>query len=131
LAYIPESTEWFLAEVVQAIHVSRGDDTGELHVLLVLIQAKDPESAYEKANVWGREHDVSYINTDGDLVINRFLGISALNVVYDPLEHGTELLDNDYGAPTPEKLDRLLVPKEDLNVFKPIPEVDWPGRSDL
>jgi hypothetical protein len=119
VAYIPPGTEWFLAELVEEIRVS-GEDGQEIHAILVLIQASEPETAYSKALDWGRAHELDFTNTEGRPVTIRYLGISSLNVVYEPLVDGAELIDSIYGEATPELLGRLLVQKCQLNVFRPI-----------
>ena len=119
MAYIPDGTEWFLAELVQEIRIE-GEDGKELHAILVLIQASEPETAYSKALDWGKARELDFTNTEGRPVKIRFLGLSSLNIVYEPLIDGAELIDSTYGEATPELLGRLLVEKDQLNVFRPI-----------
>jgi hypothetical protein len=51
----------------------------------------------------------------------RFLGLRGLNVIYEPLEDGAELLDEEYTDPTPEQFRRFPVQKSDLAVFQEDP----------
>jgi hypothetical protein len=128
MAYIPESAEWYLAEIVEEIIVE-GDSRHIVHTNLVLIQAKTPEQAHDKAMELGTAREQSYENPDGKAVKFRFRGLHDLNVIHDKLEHGAELiywanLDWDESA-----IRGWVTSKENLGAFKPISRSTGPNYS--
>jgi hypothetical protein len=63
-----------------------------VHIDYLLVRADSPEEAYEKAQRLGSEHETTYLNKDNKEVRIRFRGLRNLNVIYDDLEHGADLL---------------------------------------
>ena len=119
MGYIPENAEWYLAEIIEQITVE-DDPRIVVHTNVVLIHARSPEQAYEKANELGKQSDISYDNTEGKLVTIKFRGLHDLNVIHDKLEHGAELIyREDLGMDEP-KIQALVSTKNDLGVFAPI-----------
>jgi hypothetical protein len=117
MGYIPEGSEWFVAELVMEITV-RGATRNIVHRNLTLIAATDPETAYQKALSWGQKGEVSYDNPSGHLVEIRFKGLSRLDVVIDPLADGAELTFQESIGVTREEIARWVLPKERLEAFK-------------
>ena len=93
---------------------------------LILIHANSPDDAYEQALSLGRSGDTEYLNPAGKLVTSRFRGLSFLDVIHDPLEHGAELMFQSNVGITPDNLQKLLLSKEELPLFRPITRLDGP-----
>lgn len=128
MAFIPKSAKWYLATMIEEITVE-GDSRNVVHKNYVLIRADSPEEAYEKAHELGKNSDTSYDNPEGKLVQIRFRGLSELNVVYDELEHGAELLYEEFLGLSEERVRALLRPKKELGVFRPISPGAGPDYS--
>ena len=125
MGFVPKDAEWYLAEIVQEITVA--DDS--LNVVwrnLTLVHANSPDDAYEKALHLGRSGDTEYKNPAGKLVTVRFRGLSFLDVICDPLEHGAELMFQSNIDVAQEDLQRMLLTKEELQLFRPITRLDGP-----
>ncbi len=116
MAYIPVNTEWYIAEVIQAISV---EDWSEMAIqrILVLINAGSPDNAYEKSVKWGSEGEVTYENPHRKRVYIKFIGLGDLCAIYDPLEDGAELLYTEELRALHEDLQRFVRPKNKLTVF--------------
>jgi len=128
MAYIPENAKWYLATLIEEIAVE-GDSRNVVHKNLVLVRADCPEEAYENALDLGNKSEVSYENPEGRLVRIKFRGLSDLNVVYDELEHGAEIIyEESLGVPE-EEIEALVRRKEDLAVFQPITPTAGPDYS--
>jgi hypothetical protein len=106
VGYVPNSAEWYLAELVQELVVA-GDPRNVIWRNLTLIYASSPDDAYEKALGLGRAGDSEYLNPAGKLVTTRFRGISFMDVVHDPLEHGAELLFHSETQVSEEQVAKL------------------------
>lgn len=119
MAFIPQHANWYLAQIVVEIIVE--DETqNAIHVNYLLIQAGSPEEAYAKALQLGTQHESTYRNPKGQEVVLRFRGLRNLNVIYEALEDGTELLyEEKIGVPSNE-VSKLIRPKKLLAVFQPI-----------
>lgn len=109
--------QWYVAELVLSFKVE-GDDRGVVHKNLMLIEARSPEEAFDKAISIGKDHQMSYKNPQGARVDVRFMGLSKLNVVYDRLEDGAELLYEEYVSVPDTQICGLVVPKDMLAVFR-------------
>jgi hypothetical protein len=125
MAYVPPNSEWYVAEILEEITV-QGDSRNVLHRNLVLIRASSPDEAYERAVAIGRQGEITYENPAGRSVSIRFRGLKDLNVVYDELEHGTELLYSEQVSVSDEEIASLVVPKEQLSVFQEIVPTQGP-----
>ena len=77
MGYIPEDTEWFVAELIMEIIV-HGAGRNVVHRNLTLVRAAKPEAAFQKAVAWGLRSEVSYQNPVGQLVEIRFRGVAKL-----------------------------------------------------
>jgi len=62
----------------------------------------------------------------GKLVTTRFRGLSFLDVIHDPLEHGSELVFHSNIGVSPDELRKLLRSKEQLELFRPANDPEGP-----
>ena len=118
MGFVPSDAEWYLAELVQELTV-KDDPRNLIWRNLTLVHAHSPDEAYERALALGRESETEYQNPAGKLVAIRFRGISYLDVIHDPLEHGAELLFSSECDVPPEQVRGLLRSKEELDLFRP------------
>jgi hypothetical protein len=119
MAHVPKDAEWFLAEMVQEIRVA-GYKRNIVHQNFVIIHARSPEVAHIRACDLGKSGDMSYINENGKGVTIRFRGLRSLDVIYDPLEDGCEIMFIEKLGVTEKGIKKLVRPKRDLEVFLPI-----------
>lgn len=86
---------------------------------LILIQADDPESAYNKAIENGEIYnDAEFLHVyKGKSGRWRFEGLMSLLPVYDELEDGAELLWSEYYKSS-KGIERIVKTKEELEVFQ-------------
>jgi hypothetical protein len=125
MAYVPDDAEWFLAQIVQEIRVA-GCKRNVVHVNCVLIKAPSPQAAYDRAMRVGKQGNVTFVNELGKRVSVRFRGLRDLDVIYDPLGDGCEIMFSEKIGVTREGIKKLVRPKGELEVFLPIRE--RPGR---
>jgi hypothetical protein len=125
MAFIPHDAKWYLAEIVQEITV-QDDPRNIVWRNLTLVRADSPDEAYDKAISLGVDGNTEYENPDGKLVCTTFRGLSSLNVIYDELEHGAELLFHTDVDLRPDELKKVLRLKDELEVFSPIRKLDGP-----
>jgi hypothetical protein len=125
MGFVPKDAEWYLAEIVQELKVA-DDQRNVVWRNLTLVHGESPDDAYEQALHLGRSGDTEYLNPAGKLVTIRFQGLSFLDVIHDPLEHGAELTFQSNVGVTPDDLERLLLPKERLQLFRPTAKPDGP-----
>jgi Domain of unknown function (DUF4288) len=126
------NSAWYLAELVVRIVVD-GDNRIVAQKNLTLIKANSAAEAYVRATIVGEEHTMSYMNPQGRQVHIQFMGLSRLNVAYDRLEHGAELLYDEYVGISDQHIQELIVPKHLLSVFRkaePSPGPDY-SSSDI
>jgi hypothetical protein len=128
MAYVPDNAEWFLAQIVQEIRVA-GSKRNIVHINFVIIHARSPGVAYDRAMSIGKEGDTSYINELGNRVTVRFRGLRDLDVIYDPLEDGCEIMFTEKLGVTRQGIKKLVRPKRQLEAFLPIRE--RPGRPNF
>ncbi len=114
--YLPKDIEWFLAELIVEFTFENGDHP-LVWVNTVLVNATSLEDGYEKALQLGAQHNDTYLNTDDVRVITRFRGLRNLLLVYDKLEHGAELMWEEFEDLTPGQVDEMISPKNELGVF--------------
>ena len=124
MGHIPADAEWYIAELVMEIAV-HGSACNVVHQNLVLVRAKLPEEAFQKACQFGQNSETEYINPKEQQVQIRFRGISKLDVVYEPLEDGAELCFEEQRGISEEKIQHLIPPKERLAAFTP----PTPGKA--
>jgi hypothetical protein len=125
MGFVPKDAEWYLAEIVQELTVA-DDPRNVVWRNLTLVHANSPDDAYEHALRIGRSGDTEYLNPAGKLVTTRFRGLSFLDVIHDPLEHGAELTFQSNVGIAPDDLQKLLLSKEELQLFRPNTRQDGP-----
>jgi hypothetical protein len=113
----PVAQTWYVAEI--AVLFDFGSESAPmLQNNFVLIQASTPDSALEAAVLLGRQYEANYINTDGSPVLCEFAGIRNLYEIYDGLEHGAELLYEEFTLQSRDEAASFIRPKMDLAVFR-------------
>ncbi|MBC7979131.1 MAG: DUF4288 domain-containing protein [Armatimonadetes bacterium] len=127
MAYVPEDTKWFVADLVEEIRVE-GHRRNIVHINTVLIRATTPEEAYARAVERGKASNQSYTNSKGETVSIRFRGLRHLDVIFDALEDGCEISFREKLGVSEAAIEKLILPKEELEAFLPIR--DRPGRPD-
>ena len=125
MGFVPKDAEWYLAEIVEELTVA-DDPRNVVWRNLILIHANSPDDAYEQALSLGRSGDTEYLNPGGKLVTIRFRGLSFLDVIHDPLEHGAELMFQSNVGIAPDDLQKLLLSKEELQLFRPNSRLEGP-----
>jgi len=119
MAFIPSDARWYLADVILEHRIEK-EKRNVVHINTLLIEASSPDDAYVKARELGKAAELKYKNTDGKVVRVRFRGLRELNVVHEPLEHGSELTYVE-SIGVPEKtIRKWIIPKKRLAVFAPI-----------
>lgn len=128
MAYIPADATWYIAEIVIEIRVGR-ESRNVIHRNLTLIRAHSPNEAYSCAKKIGEEHEREYENPQGRPVRFIFRGISRLNVIHEPLDHGSEILyEEDVSVPE-AKIQKMIPSKDSLSVFRPIERSTGPDYA--
>jgi len=128
MGYVPPNAQWYVAELVEETRVE-GDVRNVVHKNLVLIRADSPEDAYEKALFLGRESQICYENPDGKQVYVSFRGLGELNVIHDQLDHGAELLYEQHINVPNEQIQKWVLPREQLAIFRAIDNTEAPDYS--
>ena len=126
MGYVPKDAEWYLAEIVEELTVA-DDSRNVVWKNLTLVHASSPDDAYERALQLGRSGETEYLNSAGKLVTIRFRGLSFLDVIHDPLEHGSELMFHSNIGVAPAELSKLIRSKEELELFRPISDPQGPN----
>jgi hypothetical protein len=116
MPYIPKGSEWYIARLVLEI-VVEGDERNVVHTNYTLIRAENPDDALASALGLGRDSETSYLNPLGQLVRIQFIGVRSLNVVYESLEHGAELLFEEEVGVSKQELAGRIPRSEQLTVF--------------
>lgn len=122
MAFIPKGSLWYIADVVEELHVV-GRKRQTVFINTFLIKASSPEEAYTQSLKVGRNANVSYKNMYGEKVDCRFRGLLNLNVIHEELGHGCELFYRTKPRLTPKGIQRLITKKNDLGVFVDIPPI--------
>lgn len=117
MAYIPSDAKWYLAEIVEEIRIE-SESENIVHTNIVLVRADSPEEAYQNALALGKECEMTYTNPEGKTVQVYFRGLRDLNVIYDELEHGAELIYEKQTGISESDLARWVSAKEDLGIFR-------------
>jgi hypothetical protein len=123
--WVPIDIEWFLAEPVQEFTFSNGDHP-LVWVNTILVEAHSLDEGYEKAIELGSQYNDTYQNSDGVEVTTRFRGLRNLFLIHDKLEHGAEVLYEEFDSISEEEIAGMLKTKEKLAVFREA-EVDRPN----
>lgn len=119
MAYIPKNAQWYVADLVEEIHVT-GRKRQTAWINTVLIRADSPAEAHKKAMEVGKSGETKYKSMNGQTVRCRFRGIHELNVIHEKLEHGCEIFFRSKPSMTEKGIKRLVGPKQDLAVFRDI-----------
>jgi hypothetical protein len=128
MAHVPKDAEWFLAQLVEEIRVA-GSKRNIVHVNYVIIHAGSPQAAYKRAIALGKQGETSYLNESGRRVTIRFRGLRDLDVIYEPLGDGCEIMYFEKLGVTKTGVRRLVRRKKELEVFLPVR--DRPGRPNF
>ena len=128
MAYVPKDAEWFLAQLVEEFRV-HGHKRNVVHINYVLIQSKTPAEAYRKAMQLGKVSNNRWKNPKGEEVTHRFLGLRNLDVIYDPLEHGGEIMYKERLGMSRTALRKFVRKRNELEAFIPIGSTK--GRPDF
>ncbi len=108
---------WYLADLVFRIDV--GDDPRTVvHVNTHLVAAGAAESAHDRALRLGRSHESDDENVAGERVRTRFLGLSELVEIYEPLEDGAEIAWHERIGLSDLEAQHLVRKRRDLAVFR-------------
>jgi hypothetical protein len=126
MAYIPKDAKWYLADIIEEFRVA-GERDNLIHKNTVLVRADSPEEAYDRAIKLGKAGEISYENSDGKLVTCTFRGLQNLQVIYEELEHGAELMYEQWVGLSEEEVARLVRTKQRLNVFLPMSPAAGPN----
>lgn len=81
---------WFVARIVFHIIVGDGEHTPQFDEVVKLFAADNETSAFEKALLAGESGQDSFLNSSGEKVEWKFIGVSELNKINQP-EDSTEL----------------------------------------
>ena len=119
MAFVPKDAEWFLADLVQEIRVA-GSKRNIVHINYVIIRATSPQAAFARATALGKRSEISYTNEMGKKVTIRFRGLRNLDVIYDPLEDGCEIMFEEKMGVSEKGIRKLVRAKSELEVFRPI-----------
>ena len=117
--FIPKDARWYLADVVME-HRIEAEPRNVVHVNTHLIEADNPDVAYEKALTRGRDAEHEYKNTDHRLVQVVFRGLRELNVIHERLEDGAEIMYSEETGVSEEQLRKWAKPRDRLGVFAPL-----------
>ena len=117
MGYIPADAKWYLADVVIE-HKIEAEPRNVIHINTLLVRASSPERAYARALELGQEAELEYRNTDGKLVRTIFHGLRDLNVIFDDLRSGSELIYQERVGQTEAQVAQLISPKDELGVFE-------------
>lgn len=120
MPYIPEGADWYLAEIIKVV-TAQGEPDVSAEICSILIRAASPDEAYRKAMEKGSSFERTYTTPPGIEVTQRFGGLRDLNVIYEPLEDGCEIISQEISPVSPERLSELACPREKLGVFLPTP----------
>lgn len=122
-----ESKCWYLAQMVEE-YTSPNWDKNVVFVNFVMILGESPEDAFQKAMKSGEESNVSYTNSDGDLVTTTFHGLKELYEIGPVIEDGMELFYEDWENTDRSKIASWIPPKSALRAIERSQGVP-PGRG--
>jgi len=118
--HILQSRNWYIAHEIlyfePKVHKKSKATKWTVWENLILIKAKSPRQAYQKAIEHGRASEQA-VKIDGEDGLCRFRGLRDLTLVYDRLEHGAELEWRVLQV-TPANLARLVITKRKMQAFK-------------
>ncbi|MBN1515757.1 DUF4288 domain-containing protein [Candidatus Sumerlaeota bacterium] len=118
---IINNENWYIAEIVERAENVGSDKSNPnrrctVWVNAVLVKAKSPEQAYEKAVSIGKEKygPSRYKAAAGNTVQWRFLGIKDIIPIYENIEHGSEIFWEKWDPISVKKSERMIKSKKDL-----------------
>jgi hypothetical protein len=120
---------WYLAEIIELITVE-GDPQNVVHINLILLRARSPDEAFEKAVAVGQAGESTYQNTDGRTVTVAFRGLRDLLAIQADLEDGAELAYEELIGISSEQIDKLAKPRNALALFSAASRVSGPNYMD-
>ena len=115
--------KWYIAVLIQRFDLLSQDTNNpnrrcDMYENMMLICANDDDQAYDKALEWGKAGDqIECIDEKGRKSMCRFVGISELLPIYDPIEDGCEILCTT-GYFSAKTIDSFVKNKEELQIFK-------------
>jgi hypothetical protein len=116
--WIPEDATWYIADIVLELTIEQ-EARNVVHTNMILIRADSPEEAFQKATQFGNAEESTYENSDGNHVVVTYRGLRDLNVVYDTLEDGAEIVyEEDIDVPE-DTIQAWVKPKNQLGIFAP------------
>jgi len=128
MSYIPPNAKWYIAEIVLKITVE-DEPRSVVHTNFVLIEARSPDEALERAVQLGKEHEDSYRNPANRMVRIQFCGLRDLNVIHDELEHGAEITYQEEVGLSDSAIEKKVRPRDQLGVFRPLQRKSAPDYS--
>jgi hypothetical protein len=116
---IGEPVSWYLSREIIYFEFADQADQDEYQVWenLILINAQNPEEAYQKALKHGFDSEGD-VTIDGRKGRSKFKGLKTLVAVYENIEDGAEIEWQEYMVERDE-LESLVKPKENLPAFQP------------
>jgi len=121
----PGRSDWFVASILLRFEYVDEDRSNPRRRCLAhenthLIRATSPQVAYRKALRIGRAWaaDPPYRNIEGKLCRWRFVGLTNLLPVYEPLEDGAEVFWTEHSNRQVSTIERLVRAKEQLQAFQ-------------
>jgi hypothetical protein len=117
----PTRSNWYIAEVVLYFRDDAGTG-GIVHVNTILILARSDAEAYDKSLSHGKHHERQYMNPEGHSVTVTFAGLRNLFYVYDDIEDGAELMYEEIAGLSPNQIEALVKPKDELALFAAAPD---------
>jgi hypothetical protein len=117
--------KWYLAELLMYPLITYKKTKQVLNKTYILnwnnmrlVKARNAEEAYRKANMFGKECEDIYMNTDGNRVSWKFAGVRELLEIYDKFDDGSEIAYSEGYAKNLKYLLNKIPPKEKLGVFE-------------
>ena len=116
---------WYIVEIIEKCEPVERNEKQELRRVTTwgnhhLIKADSPEKAFDKAVKLGKEAEYKFTNSDKIEMEWIFVGIGELLPIYEDIEDGAELMQNDYGFISNRRTMRMPYKKKELmKLIKP------------
>lgn len=97
-----ESARWYWAELIVFISPisqkvpSRENRVGTVWKDLVILQAKSPGEAVDKANDYGVARNGDVFSQSGKACKSKFLGVGAIGLIHEGLRDGSEITFSEH-----------------------------------
>ena len=118
------STGWYVAVIIERFEYY-DEDCSDMqrectaYENVILIRAKDPESAYDKAVAEGKICEGSEcVDGKGRKGEFKYVGIAELLPLYDELEDGAEIMWTKHVGVSVQRIQDMATPKPRLGVFR-------------